>query len=337
MRVRGASGTMGAARARCAATRLRDGRVLVTGGGDGMRLTEQDRLCIPVPLYHCFGMVLGVLAAVTHGATIVFPAPVYDPLSTLQAVQEEKCTALHGVPTMFVTELDHPDFASFDLSALRTGIIAGAPCPEELMKRIIGDMHMDNVLIGYGQTEVSPINHMTLPEDSFENRTQTVGRPIPHIDMVPGDGQPFFFDEQIIERLNVRRQALAIVGLPRTLLDDAPDRRLVEGQEFVTANPIADHLRVCGDVFPGALHVVVEIDGKRWQEEERYQSTDFDYGDPDNPKHDAMIERIERRLGLTSLSYQRLDDLVAAIGMPKEKLCTYCWDGAEPCGGCGKE
>ena len=148
-----------------------------------MRLQPGESLCIPVPLYHCFGMVLGVLAAVTHGATIVFPAPVYDPLSTLQAVQEEKCTALHGVPTMFVTELDYPDFAKFDVSSLRTGIIAGAPCPEELMKRIIGEMHMENVLIGYGQTEVSPINHMTLPDDTLENRTQTVGRPIPHIEI----------------------------------------------------------------------------------------------------------------------------------------------------------
>ncbi len=151
--------------------------------GKGMRLTPDDRLCIPVPLYHCFGMVLGVLAAVTHGATMVLPAPVYEPLSTLKAVQDEKCTALHGVPTMFVTELDHPDFASFDLSSLRTGIIAGAPCPEKLMQQIISDMHMENVLIGYGQTEVSPINHMTLPEDSFENRTQTVGRPIPHVEI----------------------------------------------------------------------------------------------------------------------------------------------------------
>lgn len=149
--------------------------------GKGMALTPDDKLCIPVPLYHCFGMVLGVLAAMSHGATMVLPSPVYDPLSTLEAVQEEKCTALHGVPTMFVTELDHPDFDSFDVSTLRTGIIAGAPCPEELMKRIIGDMNMDHVLIGYGQTEVSPINHMTLPEDSLENRTQTVGRPIPYI------------------------------------------------------------------------------------------------------------------------------------------------------------
>jgi len=151
--------------------------------GKGMGLTPEDKLCIPVPLYHCFGMVLGVLAAVSHGATMVFPSPVYDPLSTLAAVQEEKCTALHGVPTMFVTELDHPEFDNFDVSTLRTGIIAGAPCPVELMKRIIGDLHMENVLIGYGQTEVSPINHMTLPEDSLENRTQTVGRPIPYVEI----------------------------------------------------------------------------------------------------------------------------------------------------------
>jgi fatty-acyl-CoA synthase len=151
--------------------------------GTSMGLTSDDRLCMPVPLYHCFGMVLGVLACVTTGATIVLPNPVYDPVTTLQAVEKEGCTALHGVPTMFVTELDHPDFGSFDVASLRTGIIAGAPCPEELMKRIIGDMHMENVLIGYGQTELSPVNHMTLPEDSLENRTQTVGRPIPYIEV----------------------------------------------------------------------------------------------------------------------------------------------------------
>jgi len=151
--------------------------------GQSMGFTPNDTLCMPVPLYHCFGMVLGVLACVTTGATIVLPSPVYDPVSTLAAVQDEQCTALHGVPTMFVTELDHPEFSTFDVSTLRTGIIAGAPCPEELMKRIIGDMHMENVLIGYGQTELSPVNHMTLPEDSLENRTQTVGRPIPYVEV----------------------------------------------------------------------------------------------------------------------------------------------------------
>ncbi len=151
--------------------------------GEGMRFTSDDSLCIPVPLYHCFGMVLGVLACVTAGATIVFPNDAFDPLSTLQAVEEERCTALHGVPTMFITQLDHPEFASFDLSSLRTGVIAGAPCAEELMIRIINDMHMGQVVIGYGQTEVSPINHMTLPDDTLENRTQTVGRPIPYVEI----------------------------------------------------------------------------------------------------------------------------------------------------------
>ncbi|MDJ0698919.1 MAG: AMP-binding protein [Woeseiaceae bacterium] len=150
---------------------------------NGMGFTPDDSLCIPVPLYHCFGMVLGVLACVTSGATMVFPNDAYDPESTLQAVQDERCTALHGVPTMFVTELDHPRFGEFDVSTLRTGLIAGAPCPEELMIRIIGEMNMENVLIGYGQTEVSPVNHMTLPNDTLENRTQTVGRPIPYVEI----------------------------------------------------------------------------------------------------------------------------------------------------------
>jgi fatty-acyl-CoA synthase len=150
---------------------------------NGMRFTSEDSLCIPVPLYHCFGMVLGVLACVSVGATMVFPNDAYDPVSTLQAVEAERCTALHGVPTMFVTQLDHPKFNSFDVSSLRTGVIAGAPCAEELMIRIINDLHMDQVLIGYGQTELSPINHMTLPDDSMGNRTQTVGRPIPYVEI----------------------------------------------------------------------------------------------------------------------------------------------------------
>jgi fatty-acyl-CoA synthase len=149
----------------------------------GMRFTADDVLCIPVPLYHCFGMVLGTLACVSSGATMVFPSDAFDPLSTLTAVQEERCTALHGVPTMFITQLDHSEFGSFDVGSLRTGVIAGAPCAEELMKRIINDLHMDEVLIGYGQTEVSPINHMTLPDDSLENRTQTVGRAIPYVEI----------------------------------------------------------------------------------------------------------------------------------------------------------
>jgi len=151
--------------------------------GEAMKLTETDRLCIPVPLYHCFGMVLSVLACVSHGSAMVFPGEAFDPLETLRAVEAEKCTALHGVPTMFITELDHPQFAEFDLSSLRTGIMAGAPCPVEIMKRVISHMHMEDILIGYGQTELSPINNMTLPDDSLERRTETVGRAMPWVEI----------------------------------------------------------------------------------------------------------------------------------------------------------
>ena len=151
--------------------------------GAAMGLSPQDRLCIPVPLYHCFGMVLSVLACVAHGATMVFPGEAFDPLDTLKAVEDERCTALHGVPTMFIMELDHPSFSQFDLSSLRTGIMAGAPCPVEVMRRLISEMHMDDILIAYGQTEVSPINNMTLPNDSLERRTETVGRAVPWVEI----------------------------------------------------------------------------------------------------------------------------------------------------------
>jgi len=151
--------------------------------GEAMRLTPNDKLCIPVPLYHCFGMVLAVLACVSHGSTMVFPGEAFDPEQTLQTVQDEQCTALHGVPTMFITELDHPNFGHFDLSSLRTGIMAGAPCPVEVMKRVISEMHMEDILIAYGQTELSPINNMTLPDDSLERRTETVGRAMPWVEI----------------------------------------------------------------------------------------------------------------------------------------------------------
>jgi len=149
----------------------------------GMKFTDQDRLCIPVPLYHCFGMVLGVLACVSHGATMVFPSEAFEPLSTLQAVEKEKCTALHGVPTMFIMELEHPEFANYNVSSLRTGIMAGATCPVELMNGLIEKMNLSDILIGYGQTEVSPLNHMTKPDDSLDNRTQTVGRALPYVEI----------------------------------------------------------------------------------------------------------------------------------------------------------
>jgi fatty-acyl-CoA synthase len=151
--------------------------------GEAMRLTMEDRLCIPVPLYHCFGMVLGNLAALTHGACMVFPGEGFDPLSTLQAVAEERCTALHGVPTMFIAQLDHPDFARFDLSSLRTGIMAGSPCPIEVMKRAVSQMHLSEITIAYGMTETSPVSFQSSTSDPVDRRVSTVGRIQPHIEV----------------------------------------------------------------------------------------------------------------------------------------------------------
>jgi fatty-acyl-CoA synthase len=145
--------------------------------------TEQDRVCLPVPLYHCFGMVMGNLGATSHGACVVLPGPAFDTGATLRAVQDERCTSLYGVPTMFIAELDHPDFASYDLSSLRTGIMAGSPCPVEVMKRVVDDMHMRDVAICYGMTETSPVSTMTQAEDSLIHRTQTVGRVMPHVEV----------------------------------------------------------------------------------------------------------------------------------------------------------
>ncbi|WEN15528.1 AMP-binding protein [Rhodanobacter sp. AS-Z3] len=151
--------------------------------GEAMRLTDSDRLCIPVPFYHCFGMVLGNLACVTHGACMVIPGEGFDPLTTLECVAEEKCTGLHGVPTMFIAELEHPRFAEFDLSSLRTGIMAGSPCPSEVMRRVVHEMHMDQVTIAYGMTETSPVSFQTVPDDPLERRVDSVGRIQPHLEV----------------------------------------------------------------------------------------------------------------------------------------------------------
>ncbi|HTH59417.1 MAG TPA: AMP-binding protein [Paraburkholderia sp.] len=148
-----------------------------------MRLAENDSLCIPVPLYHCFGMVLAVLACVSVGATMVFPGEAFDPRATLAAVAEEQCTALHGVPTMFIAELDHPDFADFDLSRLRTGIMAGSPCPIETMKRVVSQMHLAQITIAYGMTETSPVSFQSSTTDPLDKRTTTVGRIQPHLEV----------------------------------------------------------------------------------------------------------------------------------------------------------
>jgi fatty-acyl-CoA synthase len=149
--------------------------------GQTMHFTEQDCLCIPVPLYHCFGMVLSVLASVLHGAKMVFPSEAFEARAVLEAVSEEKCTALHGVPTMFIAELEEPDFKSFDLSSLRTGIMAGAPCPIEVMRKVISDMNMVQVTICYGMTETSPVSFQSAVDDPLEKRVATVGRVHPHV------------------------------------------------------------------------------------------------------------------------------------------------------------
>src|SRR5215469_10951423 len=151
--------------------------------GAGCKYTEHDRVCIPVPFYHCFGMVLGNLACTTHGACIVIPAPGFDPAQTLRTVQAERCTSLYGVPTMFIAELALPDFADYDLTTLRTGIMAGSPCPVEVMKRVVSEMHMTEVTICYGMTETSPVSTQTTADDDMERRVSTVGRVHPHVEI----------------------------------------------------------------------------------------------------------------------------------------------------------
>ncbi|HEX6460053.1 MAG TPA: AMP-binding protein [Thermoleophilaceae bacterium] len=151
--------------------------------GEFCRYTEADRVCIPVPFYHCFGMVLGNLACTTHGACIVLPEAAFEPRSVLETVEAERCTSLYGVPTMFIAELDHPEFESFDYSTLRTGIMAGSPCPVEVMRKVIERMHMDEVTICYGMTETSPVSTQTGADDPLERRVSTVGRVHPHVEV----------------------------------------------------------------------------------------------------------------------------------------------------------
>ncbi len=151
--------------------------------GEGMGFTEKDRLCIPVPFYHCFGMVLSNMACVSHGSTMVIPGPAFDPGDVLRTIEAERCTAVHGVPTMFIAELRHPDFAKFDLRSLRTGIMAGSPCPIETMKEVATKMHMSEVVIVYGQTELSPGVTMTTTRDPLDKRVTTVGRVFPHTEI----------------------------------------------------------------------------------------------------------------------------------------------------------
>ncbi len=151
--------------------------------GECMKFTDKDRLCIPVPFYHCFGMVLSNMACLTHGAAMVLPAEYFDPVSTMSAIEKERCTALHGVPTMFVAELEHPDFSKFDFSSLRTGIMAGSPCPIEFMKKVASLMNMGEVVITYGQTEASPGITNSSTDDSLQRRVSTIGKPLPHTEV----------------------------------------------------------------------------------------------------------------------------------------------------------
>jgi fatty-acyl-CoA synthase len=160
--------------------------------GETLGYDEHDRVCVPVPFYHCFGMVIGNLACTSHGAAIVVPGPVFDPLATLETVEAERCTSLYGVPTMFIAELDHPEFARFDLTSLRTGMMAGAPCPVEVMKQCISVMHMEGVTIGYGMTETSPVSTQTAVDDPIDQRVGSVGRVHPHVEIKivdPSDGR----------------------------------------------------------------------------------------------------------------------------------------------------
>jgi fatty-acyl-CoA synthase len=153
-----------------------------SASANSMQLAEQDILCIPVPLYHCFGMVLGVLVCLVTRAAMVFPGMAFDPATVLGVIERERCTALHGVPTMFLGVLDHPEFANFDLTSLRTGIVAGAPCPPPMMRRMIDDMHLRDITIGYGMTETSPLSTQTRPGADLETRTETVGQMLPHFE-----------------------------------------------------------------------------------------------------------------------------------------------------------
>jgi fatty-acyl-CoA synthase len=151
--------------------------------GQGMRFSDRDKLCIPVPFYHCFGMILGNMVCVAHGAAMVIPAHYFDALATLQAISEERCTAVHGVPTMFIAELEHPRFREFDLTSLRTGIMAGSPCPINIMRRVVDEMHCSELTIVYGLTETSPGITQTTPDDPLELRVTTVGKPMAHTEI----------------------------------------------------------------------------------------------------------------------------------------------------------
>ena len=200
-----------------------------------LRYTASDRVCIPVPLYHCFGMGVGNLGCVTSGATMVYPAESFEPLATLEAIAEERCTSIYGVPTMFIAQLEHPRFAEFDLTSLRTGIMAGAPCPIEVMKRVINEMHASEVCIAYGMTETAPVSFLTRPEDTVERRVSTVGTVLPNveakiIDPMTGLTAPLGTPGEVCTR-GCRYCAIA-KGKPGALDEGEPDR-IAEAVEYL--------------------------------------------------------------------------------------------------------
>src|SRR5271154_1674146 len=214
--------------------------------GEAMRLTPDDRLCIPVPLYHCFGMVLGNLAAVTHGACMVFPGEGFDPLATLEAVQAERCTGLHGVPTMFIAMLEHPEFARFDLRSLRTGIMAGSPCPVEVMRKVVNAMHMSEVTMAYGMSETSPVSFQSAYNDPLERRVSTVGRILPHLEVKIVDAEGRIVAPGVAGELLTRGYSVM-----RGYWDDlAATTASIDGARFMHTGDLAtvDHEGYCNIV-----------------------------------------------------------------------------------------
>jgi fatty-acyl-CoA synthase len=214
-----------------------------------MQFSESDRLCIPVPMYHCFGMVLGTLLCATHGATIVFPSAGFDPAAVLRTVEAERCTALHGVPTMFIAELEVPDFDRYELGSLRTGIMAGAPCPIELMHRVMEDMHLAEITIGYGMTETGPLSTQTSVEDRLDLRVTTVGRVLPHTEVKIVDEQKRIVDRGVPGELCTRGYCV----MPYYWHDEERTRKEIDSSHWIKSGDLATiddegYVRVVGRI-----------------------------------------------------------------------------------------
>jgi acyl-CoA synthetase (AMP-forming)/AMP-acid ligase II len=201
---------------------------------EAMKLSEHDRVCLPVPLYHCFGMVIGNLGCLTHGAAMVYPGEGFDPLATLEALDAERCTAVHGVPTMFIAAMDHPEFGKFDLSSLRTGIMAGSPCPIEVM-RAIDRMHLGEIIIGYGMTETSPASFVSSTDDPLERRVATVGRAMPHVEAKIVDAEGRVVPRGVADEL-LTRGYLVMLGYWN---DDEKTREAIDPARWMHTGDLA--------------------------------------------------------------------------------------------------